>query len=190
MKVYGPYKQYTRTRPSPKSSLLANCGGSVLYLLYSCQALALREDQMKETKMIKSIIKNRILNKGLSRTKRELIKFIIVGLCSTFYNYIAYIILYFLSGKIILASIIGYSVGLLNSYQLGKKWVFRVNSPNNNRLIISFLLVYAIGCFVSSAIIFAITRVYDTYNIAWIIGTAYAVVNNFIGSKFIIFKRD
>ena len=70
--------------------------GSVLYLLYSCQALALREDQMKEAKMIKSIIKNRILNKGLSKTKRELIKFIIVGLCSTFYNYIAYIILYFL----------------------------------------------------------------------------------------------
>ena len=145
---------------------------------------------MKEAKMIKSIIKNRILNKSLSRTKRELIKFIIVGLCSTFYNYIAYIILYFLSGNIILASIIGYSVGLLNSYQLGKKWVFRINSPNNKRLIISFLLVYALGCFVSSAIIFAINRVYDTYNVAWIIGTAYAVVNNFIGSKFIIFKRD
>ncbi len=140
--------------------------------------------------MIKSIIKNRILNKSLSRTKRELIKFIIVGLCSTFYNYIIYIILYFLSGNIILAYTIGYSVGLINSYQMGKKWVFRVNSPNNSRLVISFLLVYAIGYFVSSVIIFAINRVYDTYNIAWIIGSTYAVVNNFIGSKFITFKRE
>ena len=145
---------------------------------------------MKEAKMIQSIIKNIILNKSLSRNKRELIKFIIVGLCSTFYNYIAYIILYFLSGKIILASIIGYSVGLFNSYQLGKKWVFRVKTSNNKRLIISFLLVYAIGCFVSSTIIFTINRAYDAYNIAWIVGTSYSVVNNFIGSKFIIFKRE
>ena len=147
-------------------------------------------DELKlSIEKIKSQIKNRILNKGSSRTKRELIKFGIVGLCSTFFNYITYIILYFLSGKIILASIIGYSFGLLNSYQLGKKWVFRVNSSNNKRLIVSFLLVYAIGCFISSTIIFTINRVYDTYNIAWIIGTSYSVINNFIGSKFIIFKR-
>ena len=145
---------------------------------------------MKEACMIKSQIKNRILNKSLSRNKRELIKFGIVGLCSTFFNYITYVILYFLSGKIFLASIIGYSVGLFNSYQLGKKWVFRVNSSNNKRLIISFLLVYGIGCFLSSTIIFTINRVYDTYNIAWIIGTSYSVVNNFIGSKFIIFKHE
>ena len=145
---------------------------------------------MKRAQMLKSLLKYPILNKRLSRTKRELIKFGIVGLCSTFFNYITYIILYFLSGKIFLASIIGYSVGLFNSYQLGKKWVFRVNSSNNKRLIILFLLVYGIGCFVSSTIIFAINRVYDTYNIAWIIGTSYSVVNNFIGSKFIIFKRE
>ena len=146
--------------------------------------------EMKGDEMLKSQRKNRILNISLSRTKRELIKFGIVGLCSTFFNYITYIILYFLSGKIILASIIGYSVGLFNSYQLGKKWVFRAKTSNNKRLIISFLLVYAIGCFVSSTIIFTINRAYDTYNIAWIIGTSYSVVNNFIGSKFIIFKRE
>ena len=140
--------------------------------------------------MLKSQIKNPILNKRLSRTKRELIKFGIVGLCSTFFNYITYIILYLLSGNIILASIIGYSVGLFNSYQLGKKWVFKAKTSNNKRLIISFLLVYAIGCFVSSTIIFMINKVYATYNIAWIIGTSYSVVNNFIGSKFIIFKRE
>ena len=145
---------------------------------------------MKGAEMIKSKIKYRILNKISSRAKRELIKFAIVGLCSTFINYITYIFLYFLYGKIIFASIIGYSVGLFNSYQLGKNWVFRVNSPNNKRLIISFLLVYAIGCLVSSTIIFSINKVYDTYNIAWIMGTAYSVVNNFIGSKFIIFKRE
>ena len=148
------------------------------------------EDEMKGAGLIKSQIKNRISNKTLSRTKRELIKFGIVGICSSFYNYITYIILYFLSGKIILASIVGYSVGLFNSFQLGKKWVFRVNSSNNKKLIISFLLVYAIGCLVSSIIIFTINRVYGTYNIAWIFGTSYSVVNNFIGSKFIIFKRE
>ncbi len=145
---------------------------------------------MKGAERIKSQIRNRILKKSSSRAKRELIKFGIVGLCSSFYNYIIYIILYFLSGKIILASIIGYSVGLFNSYQLGKKWVFRVESSNNKRLIISFLLVYALGCFVSSTIIFAINRVYNAYNLAWIIGNAYAVLNNFIGSKFIVFNRD
>ena len=145
---------------------------------------------MKGPQMLKSQIKNPILNKRLSRTKRELIKFGIVGLCSTFFNYITYIILYFLSGKIILASIIGYSIGLFNSYQLGKKWVFKVKSSSNKSLITSFLLVYAIGCFISSTIIFTINRVYDTYNIAWIIGTSYSVLNNFIGSKFIIFKRE
>ncbi len=146
-------------------------------------------DYIEGAEMNKKQIKTRIINKGASRTKRELVKFGIVGLCSTFYNYITYIILYFLFGKIIIASIIGYSVGLLNSYLLGKNWVFRSKSNNKKRLIISFLLVYAIGCFISSTIIFSINRVYDAYNIAWIIGTAYSIVNNFIGSKFIVFKH-
>ncbi len=140
--------------------------------------------------MIRNQINIGSLNKNVSRTKRELIKFLIVGLCSTFYNYVTYICLYLLFGKIILASMIGYSVGLFNSYTLGKKWVFRVNSSNNKRLIILFLLVYGIGCFVSSTIIFIIHKVYGTYNIAWIIGTAYSMANNFLGSKFIVFKGE
>ncbi len=129
------------------------------------------------------------MNKKISNTKKELIKFAIIGIFSTLYNYIAYVIIYTLFENIFLASCVGYTVGLINSYIFGKKWVFRHNTSSNKRLIISFLIVYATGCFVSSGIIFAINRIYNAHNIAWIIGTGYSIFNNFLGSKFIVFKR-
>ena len=124
----------------------------------------------------------------MSKTNKQFIKFVIVGLVSTLYNYIVYIILFLLFKQIILASIIGYMVGLLNSYFFGKRWVFRIESSKNKRLILYFLVVYAFGALGSSTIIYFINNIYYDYNLAWFLGTIYAVINNFLGSKFIVFK--
>ena len=126
----------------------------------------------------------------MSKTKKQFMKFAIVGLCSTFYNYIIYSILYLLLNQIIFASVVGYTVGLLNSYLFGKKWVFKVKSSNNKRLILNFLVVYAIGALVSSTIIYFINSLYNDYSLAWLAGTIFAVMINFLGSKYIVFTGE
>jgi len=121
-------------------------------------------------------------------TKIQLSKFIIVGFLSTFYNYTIYIILYNLFKEIVFASIIGYSVGLLNSYIFGKIWVFKAKSTKRKRLIFSFLLIYGIGGLTSSATIYITNNIFGNYSFAWLMGTLFSTANNFLGSKYIVFK--
>ena len=55
-------------------------------------------------------------------------RFIVIGIFSTFINYLIFNIIYSLTGYIVLSSYFGYLTGLLNSFIFGKKWVFKVNA--------------------------------------------------------------
>tara|TARA_Y100001968_G_C19373043_1_gene726129 strand:+ start:1145 stop:1525 length:381 start_codon:yes stop_codon:yes gene_type:complete len=125
----------------------------------------------------------------MSTTKQQFSKFSLVGILSTFYNYLIYKFLYLVTDKIVFASIIGYTIGLFNSYWFGKKWVFRVQESDHKRIICNFLIVYGIGALGSSIIIYLINGLYNNYSLAWLLGTIFAVINNFVGSKYFVFKN-
>ncbi len=117
-------------------------------------------------------------------------KFVIVGLVSTFMNYIAFRVLYYISNLIIFSSAIGYLIGLSNSYFFGLKWVFKTKSKNFKKTIIKFLIVYFIGGIFNSLTIYLLKRFNIDYSILWILGNGIALMNNFLGSKFIVFKNN
>ena len=117
-------------------------------------------------------------------------KFVIVGLVSTFMNYIAFRVLYYISNLIIFSSAIGYLIGLSNSYVFGLKWVFKTKSKNFKKTIIKFLIVYFIGGIFNSLTIYLLKRFNIDYSILWILGNGIALMNNFLGSKFIVFKNN
>ena len=121
--------------------------------------------------------------------KRQIAKFIFTGLISTLISYCLYIYIYKKFDAIILGSSIGYVVGLINSYLLGKIWVFKSRTRHNLRSSLSFLLVYGIGGFGQAVIIYLLNKLNFAMNISWIIGMSFSVVNNFLGSKYIVFKR-
>ena len=116
-------------------------------------------------------------------------KFVIVGFGSTSLNYITYSVLYYISGLIIFSSAIGYLIGLSNSYFFGLKWVFKTTDKKFKQTIIKFLIVYIIGGIFNSLTIYLLKRFNINYSILWILGNGIALMNNFLGSKFIVFKE-
>ena len=123
------------------------------------------------------------------KLERQFIKFIIIGCKSTLINYLFYLVLYQTTYNILLASISGYFAGNINSYIFGKKWVFKNSKIKNNFIFLKFLMVYLFGSFLFSSIINYLSIKGFDHNIAWIIGIFFCTLNNFLGSKYIVFKN-
>ena len=121
--------------------------------------------------------------------EKQFIKFIIIGCKSTLINYCLYFILYKTTYNIILASTSAYLVGNVNSFIFGKKWVFKNSAIKNNFIFIKFLMVYLFGGYLFSAITNYLSIKGIDHRLSWLIGISICTVNNFLGSKYIVFKR-
>ena len=120
----------------------------------------------------------------------EIFRFLVVGVLSNITNFFVYLSLYFLGVGLFLASLLGYTVGIYISYNFGRKWVFGKIFDSSKKLLISFYLVYIVGGIIMSVIIVISTNILEIdYRISWIIGAFFAVTNNFVGQKFIVFRK-
>ena len=88
-----------------------------------------------------------------------------------------------------MASTSAYLVGNINSFIFGKKWVFKNSVIKNNFIYIKFLMVYLFGGYLFSAITNYLSIKGIDHRVAWLIGISICAVNNFLGSKYIVFKR-
>ena len=52
-----------------------------------------------------------------------------------------------------------------------------------------FCLIYFLGGLEMSLIIISLNRLIDNYNIAWLIGAFIGALNNYLGSKYFLFKK-
>tara|TARA_B100001027_G_scaffold209115_1_gene174973 strand:+ start:385 stop:759 length:375 start_codon:yes stop_codon:yes gene_type:complete len=123
------------------------------------------------------------------KLEKQFIKFIIIGCKSTLINYGLYFILYKTTYNIILASTSAYLAGNVNSFIFGKKWVFKSSAINNNFIFIKFLMVYLFGGYLFSTITNYLSLKGIDHRLAWLIGISICTVNNFLGSKYMVFKR-
>ena len=121
--------------------------------------------------------------------EKQFIKFIIIGCKSTLINYFFYLVLYLTTYNILLASISGYIAGNLNSYIFGKKWVFKNAKIKNNFIFIKFLIVYFFGAYLFSLITNYLSIKEIDHRLAWLVGIIVCTMNNFLGSKYIVFKK-
>lgn len=127
----------------------------------------------------------------MNRTSAELTRFLVVGVGSNLLNFVVYVLAHTIGAPLIVASTAGYLAGILNSYHFGKIWVFDAANRTHNMTIVFFLLVYAIGGIGMSGIIEALDRYVGLdYRISWIFGAIFAFLNNFFGSKWLVFKEN
>mgnify|MGYP003974272525 FL=1 len=121
--------------------------------------------------------------------KIEAWKFAITGIISNTVHFLTYVSSSFVLQNLVLSSTLGYVVGLVNSYYLGKIWVFNSKSKISFKEVIKFLIVYLIGGIGMVAIIWVLSDKYNIdYRLSWLFGAFFAVINNFFGSKFIVYK--
>ena len=120
---------------------------------------------------------------------KQIIRFVIVGFCSTIVNFLVYLTLYKITAAISFSAYIGYCTGLLISYIFGKKWVFRLSG--NLRIVnkILFFLTYMTGGIIMTILTASLENVGLNHKLAWLIGINYSVINNFLGSKYLVFKN-
>lgn len=137
---------------------------------------------------------------------RQASKFVLVGILNTFIDFTVLNLLIFLTD---IASGVGYSifkgvsfiVAVINSYFLNKFWTFKSASDGKKKEFIQFLAVsiggFGINVGIASLIVnvvakqFSYSGVSETIwaNIGALIATFCAMVWNFLGYKFIVFKK-
>lgn len=119
----------------------------------------------------------------------QLIKFILVGIVATLINFLTYFICMQFNISVVIAAILGYITGLCFSFIFGKNWVFNNNDPNFMLVLIKFIFVYVTGLLIHTLLTYLLESKID-YKIAWLIGTFFSTVNNFLGSKYLAFKNN
>ena len=122
--------------------------------------------------------------------KNQIFRFIISGLISTCVNFFIFSIIYLIFKNIIFASIFGYSMGLITSFVLAKIWVFRDNSQK--KILKSFFIfctIYFLGGLEMSLIIIFLNQLLINHRFSWLCGTFIAALNNYLGSKYFLFKK-
>ena len=128
--------------------------------------------------------------KFLKRNNKQIFRFLVSGIIASSFNFISYRALYLIFKNILFASISGYCVGILVSFIFAKSWVFQ-NSSNQPLLKSFFLfcLIYFLGGIEMSLVIVFLNRLIENYKIAWVFGAIIGSLNNFLGSKYISFKK-
>ena len=128
--------------------------------------------------------------KFFKRNNKEIFRFLVSGFIATSFNFISYQAIYLIFKNILFASIFGYGTGILVSFVLAKSWVY--NNRSNQPLLKSFSLfcfIYFLGGIEMSLVILFIDRLIENYNIAWVFGAVVGSLNNFLRSKYFLFKK-
>ena len=128
--------------------------------------------------------------KFFKRNNKEIFRFLVSGFIATSFNFISYKAIYLIFKNILFASISGYCTGILVSFVLAKAWVY--NNRSNQPLLKSFSLfwfIYFLGGIEMSLVILFLDRLIENYNIAWVFGAVVGSLNNYLGSKYFLFKK-
>ena len=112
----------------------------------------------------------------------KLIKFCIVGMGNTLLTFLVFYLLLTIGMNYLAANIIGYSVGVANSYYWNKSWVFETKS--NYKHFLRFIAVNILTLLINTGSLFIFVHSFG-FNaiIAQIIATGIGMVVNFILNK-------
>ena len=135
-------------------------------------------------------LKSLAFYKFLKINNQQILRFIVSGLIASIFNFISYRSLYLIFNNILFASVSGYCLGILVSFIFAKSWVFK--NSNGKPLVKSlslFSLIYFLGGIEMSLVILFVNQLIDNYKIAWLFGALIGSINNYLGSKYLTFKK-
>ena len=134
---------------------------------------------------------NKFFNTIFYLTKQQDVqRFLLMGVLSNAINFVVYYALIIINVNLSLSSILGYVAGLICSYHLGRIWVFGQRFDINSKSILFFGIVYFLGSFwMTGIIILMVNYLSIDYKISWIFGAGTAAVNNYLGMRFLAFRK-
>ncbi len=130
------------------------------------------------------------LYKFLKINNQQILRFFISGVIASIFNFISYRSLYLIFKNLLFASISGYCIGILVSFIFAKLWVFKnISTQPFVKSFSLFCLIYFLGGIEMSLVIVFLNRLIENYKIAWLFGALIGSLNNYLGSKYLSFKK-
>ena len=121
---------------------------------------------------------------------KRFIKFGLIGVLNTLITISSYMLLVYLGVYYILANIIGYSLGVINSFYWNKNWVFQVNSKQRN-IFMKFVLVNLVTLVINTLILYLLNHYLHIHSyLAQIIATGFGLIVNFFLNKKWTFENE
>jgi len=122
--------------------------------------------------------------------QQDIQRFLLMGLLSNAINFVVYYALINIHVNLSFSAILGYVAGLICSYHLGRVWVFGQRYEINSKSILFFGIVYLLGSVWMTGIINVMVNYLSIdYKISWIFGAGTAAVNNYLGMRFLAFRK-
>ena len=119
---------------------------------------------------------------------KKLLKFSVVGVINTTISILCYILLVKLGMHYILANIISYILGILNSYYWNKKWVFNYQDHHISIFIKFFVVNLVVLGIVTISLFLLVQKIGLNQYLAQIFSTGIGMVINFISNKYWTFS--
>lgn len=142
-----------------------------------------------------------------SKLVSQFSKFVVIGFMNTAIDFGVLNLLMWQTGIyrgkwIILLNAIAFAVAVINSYLWNKYWTFRAKEADEPGEIAKefsqFIMVTLIGLAINTSIVFGVTTFITPFfglslelwaNLAKAAATGFSLIWNFIGYKFIVFKK-
>lgn len=113
-------------------------------------------------------------------------------------NFLSFKFQIFSGRELTLLNIIAFSIAVINSYFWNKHWTFKSEQNNSSRQFIEFVIVSIIGALINTGIVYLATTFIAPFggvskeiwlNIGKLAATFISLAWNFVGYKFIVFKK-
>lgn len=128
----------------------------------------------------------------LGKLFRQAVKFGLVGVLNTLVDYGVYsllILIPFLHQNYLIAQVIGYGCGVLNSLFFNKRWTFKQKEKMSKKQLLLFIAVNLAALGVSSLLLWALREgLYMNLYGAKLFSIVGSLAVNFLGNKLLVFR--
>jgi putative flippase GtrA len=122
--------------------------------------------------------------------KIQFVKFASVGVINSLIHFLIFIFFYrLIEFNLIVATILGYGAGTLNSYIMNKKWTFNARKATSTTEIYRFILINVVALIVNAISLYVLSVLCGIVEeIAQLFAILFSLIVNFIGNKFWTFR--
>ena len=122
----------------------------------------------------------------MSSTKKQFLRFIIVGICTVFIDYIGYNI-FLLIFSLNVSKGLSFLLGSVFAFLINKIWTFE-NKQKPLRQIFLFGALYSVTLMINVLTNVLVIQLSENFLFSFFIATGVSAFLNFIGQKWLVFK--
>jgi putative flippase GtrA len=119
----------------------------------------------------------------------QFVKFNLVGIINTGVDFVIFTLLTLTSLHHLIAQVISYSCGMVNSYLWNKFWTFKHKKKSGGGEAVKFIVVNIIALGIALVFLYIFKDLMGMHVlVSKVFATGFSVVVNFVGNKFWVFK--